>query len=148
MNAITISFMEMKDLEGIIEIEQKSFPTPWPREAFIKELNNSKFAHYFVAKSEDAVVAYGGMWFILDEAHITNIAVHPYYRRKGTGTLLLKEMIRYGILNGIRNFTLEVRVTNQKAIELYMKEGFVESGIRKGYYSDTREDALIMWLKL
>ncbi len=148
MNDITVSFMEMADIEEVMEIEEKSFNIPWPRQAFVKELCDNKFACYLVARWEGRVVAYGGMWFILDEAHITNIAVHPDYREKGIGTRLLKEMIAYGVSREITSFTLEVKVSNQKAINLYKKEGFEAAGTRKGYYSDTLEDALIMWLKL
>jgi ribosomal-protein-alanine N-acetyltransferase len=88
------------------------------------------------------------MWVIIDEAHITNLAVHPEYRGKGIGRMLLKGMIDYGIKNGIESFTLEVRESNLIAINLYSQLGFKKAGIRKGYYSDTNENALIMWLRL
>jgi len=148
MNDLIISFMNVDDIDSVMEVEENSFTLPWPRQAFVNELRNNKFAHYLAARVDGRVIAYGGMWFILDEAHITNIAVHPDFREKGIGTSLLKRMIGYGISKGIEKFTLEVRASNQKAINLYRKEGFTECGVRKRYYSDTNEDALIMWLKL
>lgn len=148
MDGIRIQPMTVDDLDQVMEIERKSFISPWSREAFTNELRKNRFAHYLVAKAGDKVIAYGGMWFILDEAHITNIAVHPDYRGRGIGTLLLEEMIKYGTSRGMDGFTLEVRKSNSSAIKLYKKAGFLECGTRKGYYSDTGEDALIMWLRL
>jgi ribosomal-protein-alanine N-acetyltransferase len=95
----------------------------------------------------ETVVGYGGMWFIIDEAHVTNIAVHPDYRQRKIGEMIVQEMIKTAKENGINGMTLEVRVSNTAAINLYKKLGFVDYGIRKGYYADTGEDALIMWKK-
>jgi ribosomal-protein-alanine N-acetyltransferase len=140
--------MVIEDLDGVMEIETNSFPTPWSRHAFVQELKSNRFAHYLVAKHNDRIVAYGGMWFILNEVHITNIAVHPDYRKKGVGTLLLREMISYASSRGMESFTLEVRVSNTDALRLYKKMGFMEAGVRKRYYSDNNEDAIIMWLRI
>lgn len=146
MKHLDVSPMRMEDLDDIETIENLSFQTPWPRQAFVQELCDNNFARYFTVRDNGRAVAYGGMWLILDEAHITNIAVHPRYRGKGIGKALLKGMIDYGISKGIKSFTLEVRESNYVAISLYNRLGFKRAGTRKEYYSDTREDAIIMWL--
>ena len=147
MNNPAISPMRMEDLDDIETIENLSFRIPWPRQAFVRELCENTLARYFTVRDNGRAVAYGGMWLILDEAHITNIAVHPRYRGKGIGKALLKGMIDYGISKGIKSFTLEVRESNHAAIALYSRLGFKRAGTRKGYYPDTREDAIIMWLR-
>ena len=91
------------------------------------------------------MIGYGGMWLILDEAHITNIAVHPEHRRRGVGRLLMETLMKEAVILKMERMTLEVRVSNKAAISLYKSLGFEEGGIRKGYYSNDREDALIMW---
>jgi len=100
---------------------------------------------YMVAVKDGLVVGFAGMWIILDEAHITNIAVHPEYRGFGIGTMLMESLISICKIENVIGITLEVRVSNQRAINLYKKFGFVEEGIRKAYYEDNKEDALIMW---
>lgn len=147
MNNPAISPMRMEDLDDIETIENLSFRIPWPRQAFVRELCENTLARYFTVRDNGRAVAYGGMWLILDEAHITNIAVHPRHRGKGIGKALLKGMIDYGISKGIKSFTLEVRESNHAAIALYSRLGFRRAGTRKGYYPDTREDAIIMWLR-
>jgi ribosomal-protein-alanine N-acetyltransferase len=145
MDNFLVCPMSVEDIDSVMEIETKSFTIPWSRNAFEQELLCNKFAHYLVVRHQGRAIAYGGMWFILDEAHITNIAVHPQYRRRGVGTLLLGKMISYAQKRSIQNITLEVRAGNRGAIGLYSRMGFIEVGIRRGYYSDNGEDALIMW---
>ncbi len=140
--------MLIEDLDQIQEIESLSFTIPWSREAFVQELTANRFAHYITVRDNSRVAAYGGMWLILNEAHITNLAVHPEYRRKGIGKILIRGMIEYGISRKIDSFTLEVRASNHIALKLYEDLGFVKAGIRKGYYSDINEDAIIMWLEV
>lgn len=138
--------MELKDVEDVWEIEKLSFRSPWSKESFIQEMQVNDKARYVVAELGDTLVGYGGMWFIVDEAHITNIAVHPDYRGRKIGEQLVMAMIETAAKENIQRLTLEVRVNNTPAINLYKKLGFQEAGIRKGYYTDTGEDALIMWL--
>lgn len=109
-----------------------------------KELLNN-FARYLVIKQEDKVIGYGGMWIILDEGHITNIAIHPDFRGIGAGNLILTALIDLCKAEGITALTLEVRASNTIAQNLYYKFGFELEGIRKGYYADNHEDALILW---
>ena len=146
MEGLEFTEMTLKDLDNVLAIEHLSFPTPWSRRSFVSELTENIYAHYVVVKQEGKVVAYSGMWVIVDEAHITNIAVHPHYRRRGIGEMLMKEMLERAKSHGALRMTLEVRVSNKTAQDLYIRLGFIATGIRRGYYSDTGEDATVMWL--
>lgn len=145
---VTYRLMTVEDLDQLMEVEHASFTTPWTKEAFYHELMYNQFAHYVVAVWKGRVVGYCGVWVIMDEAHITNIAVHPDFRGKKIGEMLLRHVISLSMAYGATKMTLEVRVTNLVAQSLYKKLGFKETGIRKGYYSDNHEDALIMWVNL
>jgi len=140
--------MTESDLQMILEVEQKSFTTPWSYEAFYNELYNNQFAHYLVVEADGKVIGYCGLWVILDEAHITNIAILPEYRGKRLGEALLKMVMQYAVEHGAETLTLEVRVSNIVAQNLYRKLGFQDGGIRKSYYTDNYEDALVMWVKM
>ncbi len=140
--------MSMDDLPAIIEIEHEAFTLPWTEEAFRNELTMNHFARYMVLELNGYIVAYAGMWTIMDEAHVTNIAVREAYRGRGLGELLLVRMMEWAIELGMIRMTLEVRVTNEPAQNLYRKLGFTSAGVRKAYYSDNNEDALIMWCEL
>jgi len=145
MTKINVRGMRLKDIDAVYEIEKASFSTPWSKDSFIREIRDNLLAKYFVVVYNDKLVGYGGMWLIIDEAHITNIAIHPDYRGKGLGSLLLEAMIDYARQSNIFKMTLEVRRSNTKAISLYKKHGFKECGIRPKYYTDNGEDAIIMW---
>ncbi|MHB1842779.1 MAG: ribosomal protein S18-alanine N-acetyltransferase [Sulfobacillus sp.] len=136
--------MALADLTQVLEIEHLSYPTPWSRRAFVSELTENAYAHYLAAKSGSRLVGYVGMWLVLDEAHITNVAVHPTVRHRGVGRLLMETAIDLTEEHGCRTITLEVRRTNQVAQTLYRSLGFQMTGVRKGYYTDNGEDALIM----
>ncbi|SFJ73033.1 ribosomal protein S18-alanine N-acetyltransferase [Thermoflavimicrobium dichotomicum] len=140
--------MEVSDLPQILEVEMNSFSAPWPKQAFYNELVRNQFARYTVLTVNDKVVGYCGLWIILDEAHITNIAIHPDYRGRGLGKATLTYVMEMAKMLGATKMTLEVRVSNHIAQSLYKKLGFVPSGIRPKYYSDNQEDALIMWVTL
>lgn len=142
---ITIEKMTLQDLDEIMEIEKVSYLTPWSRRAFQSELTENAYAHYYVARHNGKIVGYVGMWVILEEAHITNIAVHPDFRRRGVARQLLEKMFEEARNMGATRMTLEVRVSNIPAQTLYRKLGFVDRGLRKGYYTDTNEDAIVMW---
>jgi ribosomal-protein-alanine N-acetyltransferase len=141
--------MTVLDLKDVMDIEVLCFTTPWQEKAFENELTMNKLAHYFVLEESidyiTRVVAYIGCWHIVDEGHITNVAVHPKWRSKGYAKLLIQHLMNYAHSVGIEKLTLEVRVSNDAAISLYKSFGFVSHGIRPKYYSDTGEDALIMW---
>lgn len=143
--------MQMEDIPQIIAIEKKSFPTPWSSYAFSCELCDNEFAYYFVltpAEDTNKIVAYGGMWIIVDEAHITNIAVSPAYRGKKLAEFILQGLFELAKLKGAARISLEVRVSNDSAQKLYERVGFISAGIRPGYYIDTNEDAIIMWKEI
>ncbi len=141
---VSIREMTLADLYDVLEIEKNSFPTPWSLRAFVAELTDNEHARYLVACVEDRVVGYGGYWIILDEAHVTNIAVHPGYRGFKIGNRILVELMKGAARDGAKRMTLEVRQSNKPAQKLYEKMGFIRQGIRKGYYTDTGEDAYIM----
>ncbi len=145
-----ISFVPMKNLhlDAVLEIENQSFPTPWSRSAFFHEITGNDFAYYIVALIKDKVAGYAGIWIVLDEGHITTLAVHPAFRNQGVGSMLLKELINEAVRRRCTKMTLEVRPSNLSALNLYEKSGFVSFGVRPGYYADTREDAVIMWKDL
>ena len=126
-------------------VERLSFTIPWSKEAFIEEVTNNKFARYIVAKMNGQTVGYAGLWKVFDEGHITNVAVHPEYRRNGVGFVLVKSLIDLAVQESITKMTLEVRKSNIPAQNLYMKFGFKIEGFRKEYYADNNEDAIIMW---
>lgn len=144
----TFSVMLPEHLEQVLGIEVKSFPTPWSYRAFQFEVTENDFASYIVAQLDGRIVGYAGMWIVLDEAHITNVAVHPDYRGTGCGRSLMTELLGRAAVLGAVKITLEVRVSNVAARELYKSLGFVERGFRRKYYSDNNEDAIIMWLDL
>jgi len=137
--------MNVDDLDQIAALEIACFPTPWPKYALQREITQNDCARYLVIEKDGVIVAYGGMWFIIDEAHITNFATHPGYRRLGLATQLMKNMIKLAVASGIQHMTLEVRVSNSIAQALYKKMGFSVQGLRKRYYSNNNEDAYIMW---
>ncbi|MFC5531566.1 ribosomal protein S18-alanine N-acetyltransferase [Cohnella yongneupensis] len=140
--------MTLNDIGSIVAIEQEAFAAPWSEEAFRNELQNNMFAKYMVMEHEGDILGYGGMWLIVDEAHVTNIAIRASHRGQGFGKRLLREMMRTANWLGALRMTLEVRVTNEPAKSLYQRMGFYPSGIRPAYYSDNMEDALIMWAEL
>jgi len=145
---IELKNMSFEDINQVCEIENLSFAIPWSRESFESELLQNNLARYIVAKVDGRVAAYGGMWIVIDEAHITNIAVHPDYRGQKIGEKLVRAMLQTAKENKADRITLEVRASNDAARKLYKKLGFMDSGIRKGYYADTGEDAVIMWKEL
>ncbi|MDD4335229.1 MAG: ribosomal protein S18-alanine N-acetyltransferase [Desulfotomaculaceae bacterium] len=143
--AVTFEKMIVEHLDQVLQIEKVSFPTPWSRDSFMGEILQNDFALYIVAMDDGAVIGYGGMWLILDEAHITNVAVRPDLRGKNIGKALMLEIIRQAVLRGAHSMTLEVRPANKTARRLYHVLGFKERGVRKRYYAETNEDAIIMW---
>lgn len=147
-NTITFRKMTVEDLDDVIEVEIHSFATPWSREAFYNELTKNQFAHYLVAEVDEKVVGYCGVWIIVDEAHITNIALLPDYRGMKLGESLMGRIIEIVRESGAIRITLEVRVSNEIAQNLYRKFGFEEGALRKQYYTDNMEDALVMWVNL
>ncbi len=136
--------MTEEDLPFVQLIEGASFTTPWPPHAYRQELESNRLAHYLVALIGERVVGYGGIWLMVDEAHVTTFAVHPSFRRRRIGERMLIALLDLAVDRGAREATLEVRLSNLAARRLYEKYGFRPVGIRPRYYSDNQEDALIM----
>lgn len=140
--------MTSDDVDGVISIEQAAYGDHhWSRESFLSEINNELARYYALHTPEGEMVGYAGCWHILEEAHITTIAIAPDFRRRKYAEALLKRIIDDCYKEKIKYITLEVRVSNEPAIKLYTKYGFSSFGVRKGYYQDNNEDALIMWTK-
>ncbi len=144
---VDIRGMLPNDLDQIINIEKVCFSLPWSKASFENELKN-EFAYYQCADIEGKIAGYMGMWRIIDECHITNVAVLPEYRNKGIGGMLIQKMVEICKCSEISAMTLEVRVSNIPAINLYKKFGFLPAGKRPNYYVKPLEDALIMWKKM
>ena len=143
-NDCVIRRMTLDDLDAVVAIEAATFPTPWSRDSFRQELERNVAARYLVAEMEGQVIGYAGAWIILDESHITNIAIEESRRGLGYGRALTTALMQYLSNLGAAYATLEVRRSNLRAQNLYKSLGFVELGVRKRYYEDNREDALIM----
>ena len=143
---IVIKSMEKTDVDGVIGIEEKAYGEHhWSKESFLNELSNDLARYYSAFDENGNLVGYAGCWQILEEVHITNIAVSVDHRRMGIGDKLLQKIIDDCYENKAKYITLEVRVSNTPAISLYEKYGFKSLGVRKGYYQNNNEDALIMW---
>lgn len=140
---LTIRQWEKNDLEAVLALEEAAFSHPWQRSAFAEELDNP-LAVYLVLEQDSVIAAYGGFWLVLDEAQVTNVAVHPHYQSKGLGRQLLTALMDKAAALGAVSFTLEVRRSNKAAIRLYEQAGLRVQGVRPGYYADTGEDALLM----
>ncbi len=135
----------MDQLDEVLEIERASSSEPWSEGIFRDELSDDTYRSYEVAVLDGQVLGFCGLLMQLDDGHITNIAVRPEHRRRRIGARLLLRACREAILRGAKAMTLEVRVSNTGARQMYQRFGFAPAGIRKGYYRDTGEDALIMW---
>ena len=140
--------MDIEDIPFVLKIEQQSFTMCWNENMFREELLMNPFAQYIVMIYDEQVIGYAGMWTIIEEAHMTNIAVDSDFRGYHLGERLLDELMRLAVELGMVRITLEVRASNKVAQNLYKKKGFDEAGIRKAYYSDNGEDACIMWATL
>ncbi len=145
MNDLTIRMADTSDVDIIAELEQICFAIPWTRESILRELEENSMALYFIAEIDGTPVGYGGMWIIVDEGHIINIAVLPQFRGRHIASLLMAVLIAFGETRGVTRFTLEVRSSNEPAKAVYRKFLFKEEGLRRGYYQDNGEDAIIMW---
>ncbi|MBC6308935.1 ribosomal protein S18-alanine N-acetyltransferase [Listeria sp. FSL L7-1582] len=147
MNEVTFRQATIADVKSLLRIETAVFSSPWSEKAFRNEFYTNQFAHYIVAEQNETVIGYAGVWIILDEGHITNVAMHPDQQGKGYGQALLAELLRIAKEQGVTRLTLEVRISNTKAQQLYKKIGFKDGAIRKKYYPDNQEDALVMWVE-
>lgn len=146
MSRTELGLMTLDDVDAVHAIEEACFKTPWSKASFVREVTENACARYMVLREDGVAVAYAGVWFVLDEGHITNIAVRPDRRRIGYGERVTRAMIQLAADSGMNWMTLEVRRSNVAAQNLYHKLGFIDVGYRKRYYENT-EDALIMALE-
>jgi ribosomal-protein-alanine N-acetyltransferase len=135
--------MTSQDIDEVMQIEKQSFTLPWSRESYLGELKNN-FATYLVCDYEGEIAGYGGIWIVFEEAHITNVAVGLDFRQAGIGTALMEELEKTARDKKARRILLEVRPSNQAALKMYRNLDYVPTGLRKKYYSDNNEDAIIM----
>ena len=146
---IVVERMSIAHVEAVHAIELESFSIAWSKQSFVQELTKNKLAFYFVAKDVDGktdkVVGYAGLWHVVTEGHVTNVAVAPACRGKGIGSMLVERILAFAVEKDMIGVTLEVRVGNKAALSLYKRHGFLSAGIRKNYYTDTGEDAIVMW---
>jgi [ribosomal protein S18]-alanine N-acetyltransferase len=142
---VRIGPMRRRHLRGVLRIEEQANPRPWSLSLFLSELRYTESRAYLVARVGTELVGYAGLMLVAGDGHITNVGVDPEHRRQGIATRLMLELVRRSLEEGAEALTLEVRVSNVGAQELYRRFGFVPAGVRKNYYSDANEDALIMW---
>lgn len=148
IETVEIKKMTPQDIDGVIKIEESAYGDHhWSRDSFLNEISNELAKYYTLHTQNGELAGYAGCWHILEEAHITTIAIAPTFRNRKFAQCLLKRIIDDCYLQKIKYITLEVRVSNNAAINLYSKYGFSSFGTRKGYYQNNNEDALIMWTK-
>ncbi len=146
-NSIFIEQLNTKQVDKVVDIENSSFKTPWPKQIFLAEIEKGK-SFCRIALQEDIVAGYCISNLIFDELHIFKVAVHENHRRKGIAKYLLEDAFYFYKEKGAKNAILEVRVSNESAINLYKKIGFEALRVRKNYYQTTKEDALVMFINL
>lgn len=143
--AVHIVPMRRRHLRSVLRIEGQVCPRPWTLGLFLSELQVGPGRRYVVARTAGSVVGYGGLMVAVGEGHVATLAVDPAWQRRAVGTRLLHALASWGRDQGCRGLTLEVRMGNAAAQSLYRRFGFVPAGVRRGYYAETKEDALIMW---
>ncbi|MCG3421262.1 ribosomal protein S18-alanine N-acetyltransferase [Oceanobacillus sp. GSFE11] len=148
MSEITIRKMEIADVDQVMEVERVSFTTPWTTDIFYQEIVDNQYAYYYVIEWNGRIVGYVGTWVVLEDAQVTNIAIMPELRGNKLGEKLFQYMLLQIKLIGATRLSLEVRESNIPAQKLYRKFGLVPGGIRKNYYTDNQEDAIVMWVNI
>ena len=143
---VQVTPMRRRHLRSVLAIEAQVYPRPWSASIFLSEIALHSTRAYFVARVGREVVGYAGLMMTLEDGHVTTIAVDPRFQRARIGTRLLLCLAREAVERGAQHLTLEVRLSNTGAQELYRRFGFAPVGVRKGYYQDTGEDALVMWV--
>lgn len=146
-NQVSFRLMTKDDIDIIVKIERKCFSTPWSKKMIEDDFKNG-LTYYIICEKENRPIGYAGMWHVVNEGHITNVAIIPEEQGKGFGKKLMEELILFAKQKHMIGMTLEVRISNKTAIHLYESLGFKAEGLRPEYYSDNRESALIMWKNL
>lgn len=144
---MNIRLMAEEDVDSVVQIEQQLFSKPWTKQDFMNSMSDRHNIYVVAEDEKQEVIGYCGIWGVLDEGQITNVAVRPDTQGQGIGYEMLSELLRIGKNEGLQQYTLEVRVSNSRAISLYKRLGFEEEGIRKNFYEKPVEDGIIMWLR-
>lgn len=144
---MNIRLMTEEDVDSVVQIEQQLFSKPWTKQDFMNSMSDRHNIYVVAEDEKQEVIGYCGIWGVLDEGQITNVAVRPDAQGQGIGYEMLSELLRIGKNEGLQQYTLEVRVSNSRAISLYRRLGFEEEGIRKNFYEKPVEDGIIMWLR-
>ncbi len=142
---IEIREMTLEDIDAVFEIEKEQFTVPWTKQSFIKDFSENFCANYFVAVKDGELAGYIGLWHVITEGHMTNIAVAKKFEGLGIATMLMQKIVDFAIEKEMIGITLEVSTINEKALSIYKKFGFVIEGERKEYYEVSKEDCYIMW---
>lgn len=145
-DSVYIREMIKSDIDEVFVIEEETYSTAWSKEILTYEVEENKHAIYAVIEYNNKIVGYAGMWAVFEDAQITNIAISPSYQGKKLGARLFKYMLEVASKLGVERLSLEVRVSNIVAQKMYRKFGLVPGGLRKGYYTDNNEDAIVMWV--
>lgn len=140
--------MQLADLDEVHAVDIASFTAPWSKATYEKEITDNRYAHYFVIEADGELIGYAGLWIVLDDAQITNIAILPEFRGYKIGEKLFGYVVQFAIGQGAKRLSLEVRKSNKIAQSMYRKFGLVSGGIRKNYYPDNGEDAVVMWVEI
>ena len=148
MTEMHIREMKESDIKAVMKIDQEAFTSAWSEEVFIHEVNVNDYAHYFIVETKEKIIGYVGLWIVHEDAQITNVALLKKYRGYKIGEKLFGYALQYAQNQGAERLSLEVRVSNEIAQNMYDKFGLVPGGIRKKYYADDNEDALVMWVNL
>lgn len=150
LNQTEVELIRLTDdyIDQMMVIENLSFTLPWSKASYLHDLNENPSAYYSGCLYENKLIGYAGVWQIMDEGHISNVAVHPDFRGMRVGELLLRDIFCFCVKHGITKVTLEVRKSNLSAQKLYERLGFENAGIRPKYYEDNHEDAYIYWCDL
>lgn len=144
---VSLTSMKRRHVRDVLIIERKVYPRPWSAALFFSEISQRKTRHYVVAMSQKQLVGYGGLMVHGDEGHITTVAVDPEFQHAKVGTRILLDLIEEARSRSARSVALEVRVANWPAQRLYAWFGFRPVGVRRNYYAETGEDALVMWIE-
>jgi len=145
VGAVRIVPMRRRQLRAVVRIEEECYPRPWSATLFLSELAQRASRRYTVAALGPLVVGYCGLMLVGSEGHVTTLTVDPAWHRRGIATLLLLDLARAAVALGVKDLTLEVRVSNTPAQALYRRFGFAPAGVRRNYYAETNEDAIVMW---
>lgn len=145
---IEIRQMVEEDIADVLEVDEQIFTASWTEGIFKHEILDNQYAHYFVVEADGEIIGYAGLWIVEDDAQVTNIGLLKKYRGYKIGEKLFGFALQYAMNEGVTRLSLEVRVSNIAAQKMYEKFGLVRGGIRKNYYTDNNEDAIVMWVNL